>query len=432
MQVSVETTEGLERRLSVEVPADRIDSEVQQRLKKMAGSVRLDGFRPGKVPMKVVQNRFGEQIRHEVIGEVLQSSFYEAISQEKLRPAGRPEIEPTSMEPGKSLAYTAVFEVYPELTLAGMDQIRIERPVTGIEAADVDRMIETLRKQRTTWEAVERPAQDGDQLVMDFEGTIDGEGFQGNKAEGAELVLGSGRFIPGFEEGMLGATAGEERTLDLQFPEDYPAQEVAGKPVRFKVRLTAVEEPKLPEVDAEFAKSFGVADGDLESLREQVRENMQRELDQTIKNTVKNQVMDGLIEANPIEIPKALIAEEISRLQEQARMQFGGGADMKLPDEMFTDQAERRIKLGLILAEIIQANQMKVDPERLRSTIENIAAAYEDPEQVVKWYYSRKDQMSELESVVLEDQVVDWILGQAQVTEKETPFNELMKVGEGA
>jgi trigger factor len=428
----VETTEGLERRLSVEVPADRIDSEVQQRLKKMAGSVRLDGFRPGKVPMKVVQNRFGEQIRHEVIGEVLQSSFYEAISQEKLRPAGRPEIEPTSMEPGKSLAYTAVFEVYPELTLAGMDQIRIERPVTGIEAADVDRMIETLRKQRTTWEAVERPAQDGDQLVMDFEGTIDGEGFQGNKAEGAELVLGSGRFIPGFEEGMLGATAGEERTLDLQFPEDYPAQEVAGKPVRFKVRLTAVEEPKLPEVDAEFAKSFGVADGDLESLREQVRENMQRELDQTIKNTVKNQVMDGLIEANPIEIPKALIAEEISRLQEQARMQFGGGADMKLPDEMFTDQAERRIKLGLILAEIIQANQMKVDPERLRSTIENIAAAYEDPEQVVKWYYSRKDQMSELESVVLEDQVVDWILGQAQVTEKETPFNELMKVGEGA
>lgn len=432
MQVSVETTEGLERRLSVEVPAERIDSEVQQRLKKMAGSVRLDGFRPGKVPMKVVQNRFGEQVRHEVIGEVLQSSFYEAISQEKLRPAGRPEIEPTSMEPGKSLAYTAVFEVYPELTLAGMDQIKIERPVTGIEAADVDRMIETLRKQRTTWEGVERPAQDGDQLVMDFEGTIDGEGFHGNKAEGAKLVLGSGRFIPGFEEGMLGATAGEERTLDLQFPEDYPAQEVAGKPVQFKVRLTAVEEPRLPEVNEEFARSFGIADGDLESLREQVRENMQRELDQTIKNTVKNQVMDGLIEANPIEVPKALITEEIGRLQEQARMQFGGGADMKLPDEMFSDQAERRIKLGLILAEIIQANQMKVDPERLRSTVENIAAAYEDPEQVVKWYYSRKDQMSELESVVLEDQVVDWILGQAQITEKETPFNELMKVGEGA
>ena len=313
MQVSVETTEGLERRLSVEVPAERIDSEVQQRLKKMAGSVRLDGFRPGKVPMKVVQNRFGEQIRHEVIGEVLQSSFYEAISQEKLRPAGRPEIEPTSMEPGKSLAYTAVFEVYPELTLAGMEQIKIERPVTGIEATDIDRMIETLRKQRTTWKAVERPAQDGDQLVMDFEGTIDGEGFQGNKAEGARLVLGSGRFIPGFEEGMLGAAPGEERTLDLQFPEDYPAKEVAGKPVQFKVRLTAVEEPRLPEVNEEFAKSFGVADGDLESLREQVRENMQRELDQTIKNTVKNQVMDGLIGANPIEIPKALITEEIGR-----------------------------------------------------------------------------------------------------------------------
>lgn len=430
MQVSVEATEGLERRLSIEVPADEVNGEVQKRLKNMAGRVRLDGFRPGKVPMKVLEKRFGGQVRQEVLGDLMQSSFYEAVAKEKLRPAGRPAIEPTNMEPGQALAYVATFEVYPEVALASMADLAVERPVTTISEADVDQMVETLRKQRISWNTVERPAQNGDQVTLDFEGTIDGEAFPGNSGNGVKLELGAGRFIGGFEEGLVGATAGEERTLDLQFPEDYHAKDVAGKPVQFKVKVAVVAEPHLPEVDDDFAHAFGVNEGGVESLRQQVRENMQRELDQTVKSVVKNQVMDALLTANPLDVPKGLISEEVGRLREQARMQFGGSKDIQLPDELFRDQAERRIKLGLLLAEVIQANEMKVDPDRLRQTVETIAAAYEEPEQVVKWYYGRKDQMAELESVVLEEQVVDWILGQAQVADKETPFNELMKVGQ--
>lgn len=435
MQVSVETTTGLGRRITVGVPAERIDEEVRSRLKTLAGRVRLDGFRPGKVPMSVVERRFGHDVHQEVIGEMVQSSFYEAVTQEKLRPAGRPTIEPMQRERGEDLQYTATFEVYPTIQPAPLDQLRVEKPVSEVTDADVDQMLEVLRKQRTNWAPVQRAARDGDRVVVDFKGSIEGEDFPGNEGKQVPVTLGSNSFIPGFEAGLLGAGAGDERTLELQFPADYGAKAVAGRPVRFDVKVTSVAEPEVPPIDEAFAKQFGVADGSVAALRQQVRENMQRELQQTLRATVKNQVMDALLQHNPIEVPHGLVQDEVERLRRQTQQQFSPGQSAKqaqLPAEMFQGQAERRVKLGLLLAEIIEHGQIKVDADRLRAAVDGIAATYEQPEEVVKWYYSHKEHLSELESVVLEDQVVDWVLGQAQVVEKPVSFDDVMKPNKAA
>jgi trigger factor len=430
MQVSVEPTEGLQRRLKVSVEEDRIQDAVQSRLKDMSRTVKVKGFRAGKVPLKVVQQQYGKQVRQEVIGDVLQSTFYEAVSQENLRPAGKPSFDDMQSEPGKGLEYTATFEVYPEIELADFAGVTIEKPVVEITDADVDEMIETIRKQHMEWEPVERPAEEGDQVNIDFKGSIDGEVFEGGEGKGMTVVIGSGRMIEGFEEGLKGARAGDDLTLELSFPENYHAKELAGKPVKFEIHVNSVEAPKLPEVDAEFAKKLGVEDGDVEKLRSEIRANMERELKARIKSRIKEAVMDALLKAHDIQVPETLIQSESETVMQQMMQNLASQGlaqqDLKLDPAMFRDQAERRVKLGLIMSEIVRANDIKVDPDRVKAMIEEIAAPYEHPEEVVKWYYGDQRRLAEVESLVFEEQVVDTILEQALVEEKPYKFNELM------
>lgn len=434
MQVSVETTSGLERRMTVGIPADRIENEVNKRLQQTAKRARVDGFRPGKVPMSVIRKRFGASAHQEVIGEVIQSSFYEAIMQEKLNPAGAPSVEPKSMEAGKDFEYVATFEVYPEVTLAGFEAISVERPESEVTEADVDTMLETLRKQNTRFEAVERAAENGDQVTIDFVGKIDGEAFQGGTASGTNLVLGSGRMIPGFEEGLVGAKAGDSLTLKVTFPEDYQNLDLAGKAAEFETTVQAVAAPALPELNDEFFAQFGVNEGGLEGFRAEVRKNMERELRQAIKTKVKGQVMDGLLKTNTVEVPKALISNEIDRLREQAVQQFGGAniQASQLPAELFEEQAKRRVSLGLIVAEVVKQNDIKPDNDRVRAMVEELASAYQEPEQVVNWYYQNEQQLGEIQSVVLEEQVVDTVLQKAQVTDKKVAYEEAVKPAQPA
>lgn len=434
MQVSVETTSGLERRMTVGIPADRIQNEVNKRLQQTAKRARVDGFRPGKVPMSVIRKRFGASAHQEVIGEVIQSSFYEAVMQEKLNPAGAPSVEPKSMEEGKDFEYIATFEVYPEVALAGFESISVERPESEVTDADVDTMLDTLRKQNTRFEAVERAAENGDQVTIDFVGKIDGEAFQGGAANGTNLVLGSGRMIPGFEEGLVGAKAGDSLTLNVTFPEDYQNLDLAGKAAEFETTVQAVAAPALPELDDEFFARFGVTEGGLDGFRAEVRKNMERELRQAIKTKVKAQVMDGLLESNTVEVPKALISSEIDRLREQAVQQFGGGNfnASQLPAELFEEQAKRRVSLGLIVAEVVKQNDIKPDNDRVRAMVEELASAYQEPEQVVNWYYQNEQQLGEIQSVVLEEQVVDTVLQKAQVTDKKVAYEEAVKPAQPA
>lgn len=432
MQVSVEATGGLERRITVQVPAERIEKEIDDRLKSLTRTARVAGFRPGRVPFKVIERKYGAQVRQEVLGEVVQSSFYEAVAQEKLRPAGGPKIEAGKVEPGQNLEYSATFEVYPEIQLASLEGVSIERPVAEVTDEDVERVINTLRKQRVTWNEVDRPGQNEDRLVIDFEGLIEGAPFPGNTGKQVALVLGSGSFIPGFEEQLIGARAGEQRTFDVQFPDDYPAKEVAGKQVRFQVNVSSVSEPQLPEVDESFAKSFGISDGSVQSLRDEVRQNMRRELDQTIRNKVKQQVMDALLEKNKIDLPSALVEQEIDQLIAQAQEQFRDPArrqNLSLPRSLFEEQARRRVALGLIIGEVIKANEIKLDQARVRQMVEGLASTYEHPEEVVNWYYSNRNLLSGIEALVLEEQVVDLLLQQMNVTDTPTEFDSLMNPG---
>ncbi len=432
MQVSVETTSGLERKMTVAVPAERVETEVKNRLKSMAPKVKMAGFRPGKVPFKLVEKRYGEQVRGEVIGEVVSASFYEAVAQEKLRPAGMPTIETTSAEAGQDLEFTATFEVYPEFEVQGVESIEVERPVAEVTEADVDAMIEKLRRQRQQWQAVDRAAQSDDQVTIDFVGTLDGEAFEGGSGEDMPVVLGSGRMIEGFEDALVGAKPGDTVSADLRFPDDYPKQELAGKNVHFEMTVKKVEEPVLPEADDALAASFGVTEGGMEAFRKQVRQNMERELASVIKSKVKQQVMDGLLEKNTFDIPKSMVDAEAARIAEQMNEQLKlragqAPAGMAFQADQFLDEGRRRVALGLILAELIKANGLKADSGRVRAEIERIAAAYDEPEEVVNWYLSDRARLSEIESLVLEDQVVDWVLERAQVTDKSVSFSDIVE-----
>ncbi len=430
MHVSVETADGLKRRMTVAVEEERIDKAVQGRLKDLSRTVKLKGFRKGKVPLKVVQQHYGAQVRQDVIGDVLQSSFYEAVEQEKLRPAGAPDFEPKTMEPGKGLEYVATFEVYPEIELADLSKETVIKPVVEITEEDVDAMIENIRRQHMTWEAVDRPAEEGDRVTVDFKGTIEGEPFEGGEGTDMEVVIGEGRLISGFEDGLKGVKAGDEKTLELTFPEDYHAKELAGKPVQFAIKVKKVEAPKLPEVDAEFAKQLGIEDGDLAKMREEIRANMQRELDSKLQGKIKEAVMEVLLGSHDFPVPEALVTQEAQALARQMQENFARqglkAEDLKLEPAMFRDQAWRRVKLGLLMAEIVKANDLKVDPARVKAKVEEIAAPYEHPEEVVKWYYADPRRLGEVESLVFEEQVVDWVLEQAQVEEKPQTFNEIM------
>ncbi|OED45879.1 trigger factor [Endozoicomonas sp. (ex Bugula neritina AB1)] len=434
MQVSLETTSGLERKLTITIAADQIDGEINKRLQDMSRRVRLDGFRPGKVPMKVVKRRYGAGARQEVLGEMMQASFVEAIQQENLNPAGAPSVEPKVDAEGEGFSFIATFEVYPEIALNDFSGISVERPVADVQETDIDEMIETLRKQSTAFETVERAAEDGDQVTFDYVGTKDGEAFEGGSAEGSTLELGSGRMIPGFEDGLVGLSAGEEKTLELAFPEDYQAKDLAGQTVQFACKVHDVAAPALPELDSEFFARFGVQDGGLEDFRAEVSKNMVRELRQAVKSKVKGQVMDGLLSTHEVEVPSPLVAQEIDRMREQAVQQFGGvqgGFDPKqLPAELFEANAKKRVALGLLVGEVVKQREVKVDDDRVRVMIEEMASAYQEPQQVIDWYYSNDEQMSQIKYVVLEEQVVDTILDAAQVTEAQCSYQDAIKPAE--
>lgn len=428
MQVSVESTSALERRMTIGVPAERIEAEVNKRLQQTAQKAKIPGFRPGKVPMSVIRQRYEADARQEALGNIIQASFYEAVVEQKLNPAGQPSVEPKVFEKGKDLEYIATFEVFPEFEVTGLDTIAVERLSAEVADADLDKMLEVLRKQNTRFEVTERAAQNEDQLNIDFVGKVDGEEFAGGSAKGTQLVLGSGRMIPGFEEGLVGAKAGEERVLTLTFPEDYQNLDLAGKTAEFTVTVNTVSEPKLPELNEEFFAQFGIKETGLEGFRAEVRKNMERELRQAIKSKVKNQVMEGLLAANPIEVPKALLSSEVDRLRVQAVQQFGGNIKPdQLPAELFEEQAKRRVVLGLILAEVVKQFDLKPDEDRVREMIQEMASAYQEPEQVVAWYYKNDQQLNEVRSVVLEEQVVDTVLQKAKVTDKSVSYEEAVK-----
>jgi len=431
MQVSVESTSALERRMTIGVPVERIETEVNKRLQQTASRAKIPGFRPGKVPMSVIRQRYEEAARQEALGDLIQSTFYEAIVAEKLNPAGAPSVEPKVFEKGKDLEYVATFEVFPEFEVAGFEAIEIERLQAEVTDADVDNMLEILRKQNTRFESVERAAENGDQVNIDFVGKIDGEAFAGGSAKGTQLVLCSGRMIPGFEDALVGAKAGEERVITPTFPEDYQNLDLAGKTAEFTVTVNSVAAPQLPELNEEFFAQFGVQEGGVEGFRAEVKKNMERELRQAIKTKVKNQVMEGLVAGNPIEVPKALVDNEVNRLRVQAVQQFGGNIKPdQLPAELFQEQAKRRVVLGLIVAEVVKQKELKPDEARVRELIEEMASAYQEPEQVVAWYYKNAEQLNEVRSVVLEEQVVDTVLQQAKVTDKSVSYEEAVKPAE--
>jgi trigger factor len=428
MQVSVENTSALERRMTIGVPAERIETEVNKRLQQTARKAKIPGFRPGKVPMSVIRQRYEDGARQEALGDLIQATFYEAVVEQKLNPAGAPSVEPKTFEKGKDLEYVATFEVFPEFSVAGFESVSVERLSADVADSDLDNMLEVLRKQNVRFEVADRAAANEDQLNIDFVGKIDGEAFAGGSATGTQLVLGSGRMIPGFEEGLVGAKAGEERVLNLTFPEDYQNLELAGKTAEFTVTVNTVSAPTLPELNEAFFNQFGIKETGIEGFRSEVRKNMERELRQAIKSKVKNQVMDGLLAANPIEVPKALLENEVNRLRVQAVQQFGGNIKPdQLPAELFEEQAKRRVELGLIVAEVVKQFDLKPDEARVRELIQEMASAYQEPEQVVAWYYKNEQQMNEVRSVVLEEQVVDTVLQKASVTDKAVSYEEAVK-----
>jgi trigger factor len=428
MQVSVEAGEGLERRMTVELPAEQIEEAVTKRLKQIGKTARMDGFRPGKVPLNMLRRRYGGQLLQEVYGEIIESSYREAVQQQNLHPVGMPKIEPKVTEGQSVFSYIATLEVMPEITLAKLEGT-VKRPTAQVTDADVEEMLEKLQKQRASWNAVDRAAAEGDQVKISFKGTVDGEDFEGGSANDVPLILGSKRMIEGFESGLVGIVKEEKRNLELKFPDDYRVEELAGKPVTFEVEVSEVAEQVLPEVDEEFAQALGAHEG-VEKLKQDIRDNMQRELKQRIWGRLKNQAMDLLLNCNPIQLPGALVQEEIKALRKQTRSQLqGGSGSIELPDNLFEDQARRRVTLGLLIAEVIKQQQVELDRDRLRRTLEDYAASYEDADEVIKHYLSNRNQMAAIENIVLEDQVVDWVLEQVQVEDEPTSFAALTAEG---
>ncbi len=431
MQVSLTATRGLERRLEVAVPATEVTSEVEQRLKNISRTARLKGFRPGKAPITVVRKQFGEQVHAEVIQDLMRSSFAQALSQEKLTPAGGPKIEPIAMGPGTELKYAAVFEVLPEVVVKPLDSVPIERPSATVTDDDINAMIESMRRQRPVFTAVERPAQDTDRVTIDFDGKIDGEPFEGGEGRDVPVVVGSRQSLAELEEGLKGATPGEKRTVSLSFPADSPNKGIAGKTAQLEVTIKQVEQQSLPEVDEEFCRAYGVEEGGIDALRLEVRKSMERELGDVIRNRVRGQVMDALYRENTFEVPRALIDEQVQRLQLDAARRIGAKDASQVPArEVFEDQARRRAALGLLMGQIVQTQSIKVDRERVQTRLNDLVAQYPNPDEARRAYIQNADAMRQVESAVLEDQVVDWIVEHAQVTDKPMTFKDLTGFGQ--
>ena len=435
MQVSVEKTSELKRRMTVSLPEEDIQEKMESRLQSLAREVKLDGFRPGKVPKNVVKKMFGSRVRGEVTGDMIQSSYFDALQDQGLKPASPPHVVPADQEKeGGGFQYTAEFEVYPEVSLEGVEQIEIKRLVAQVQEHDIDAMIEKLRDQKKEWKEATLPAKAQDRITINFTGVSEGENFTDGKTENYKVVIGSGQMIPGFEDNLLGVEVNVEKTFTITFPEDYGNKNLAGKEAEFMVEVTEVEEPVLPEVNADFIKAYGVEGGDLDSFRVHLKENMQHELAQALHGKLKNAVMDGLYEKIQLTLPQALVDQEVEALmkpyKERATQQNMKIEDLNLPNDEFENQAKRRVGLGLILAEIIQQQKIKVDGQRVRSTIEDMAKSYESPEDVVKWHYAEEGRLNDVEQMVLEDQTVEWLLDQIKTIDAETTFKEIMDQGQ--
>ncbi len=431
MQVSIETISGLQRVMTIGVPAAEVETKVTAELKRISKGQRVNGFRKGKpLPPAVAKRMFGKQARYEAIYQQMQQSFFKAVQDENVKLAGMPTFEPTVDEDGKDLEFKATFEVYPEITLADFGGIEVEQKTATVTDADLETMLDTLRKQNAQWEESAEAAADGDQVVIDFEGFIDGEAFEGGAAKGYSLTLGSNSMIPGFETGLVGAKAGEEKTLDVAFPEDYHKEELKGKPAQFKVTVTAVKKPQLPELNEEFFKGFGVETADEAEFKVEIRKNMDRELDRAVRNLTKQQVIAGLVATNEVEAPSSLVDQEIDRLRKQAVQQFGGGQQLDpnmLPAELFKDQAEKRVVIGLLMNAVIEANELTPSAEKVAQLIEEVAATYQDPEEVRNYYNSNPQQKSQVEALALEEQAVEKVLAGAKISQAEATYEEVIR-----
>ena len=428
---NIEQLSALERRINLSVEMQAIESEVANRLKHIARTARVDGFRHGKVPMSIVAKQYGGEVRQEVLGNAVERAFSNAVQENKLKVAGFPRIEPKTDAADQSLfEFYAVFEVYPEITLGDISTAEISRPVVAVGDAEIDKTLDVLRKQRVQYESADRAAQTNDLVTLDYIGKVDGEVFAGGEAKGFRVVIGEGRTLPDFETALLDVKAGDKKTFDVAFPADYQAMELAGKTAQFSVEVTDVAAPKLPEIDAEFAKSLGVADGDVVKMRAEIKSNLEREVKNRVQAQIKDQVMQALLAVTSVDTPKSLVQNEAQRLMEQARndLQARGMnvADIPMPTDLFEERAQRRVALGLILAEVVQANALTAKPEQIREMIEEIAQSYEEPKDVVNWYRKNPEKMQEIESLALENNVVEWVLGQAKVTDQALAFDELM------
>lgn len=428
MQVSVEKTSELSRKMTVSVPETTVQEKMAERLKTLAREVKIDGFRPGKVPQHVVTKMYGGKVRDEITGDLIQSTYFEALQSQSLRPAGYPHIEHTDDAAG--FVYTAVFEVYPEIVIEGLEQLEIARPVAEVGDVDVDNIIEKLRDQKKEWTVVERAAQEHDQVTVNFSGVCEDTNFTNGKIENFTVEIGAKKMIPGFEEQLLGLEAGANKTFEITFPEEYGNAELAGKVAQFEIDVVKVEEATLPEINADFIQAYGVEEGTEEAFRADVKDNLGRELKQVLRGKLKNAVMDALYEKIQIAVPNALIDEEVERLMqpyiESAKRQKMKPEDMQLPRDAFEEQAKRRVALGLILGEIIQKNSVEIDGDKVRETIEELAKSYERPEDVVAWYYSDEKRLHDVQQMVLEDQVVEWLVAQAKVTDETVSFSDVM------
>jgi trigger factor len=426
MNVTVESTGALERRMRVEVPIERIESEVDSRLKSVGRTAKIKGFRPGKVPAKVVRQRYGKQVRQEVLGEIMQKSYSDAVVQENLRPAGGPKIE-TEKEDGKSFTYVATFEVLPEVELKDLDKIKVDKPDVDIGDEDLDDMLMSLRKQRATWEEVKRKSKEGDRVIVDFTGTIDGEEFQGGTGTEIPVILGQGQMLPDFEKGLKGLKKDEEKTIKVKFPKDYHAEDLAGKKAEFVIKTHRVEQEVLPEVDDEFAEAFNVTEGGLEQFKKDVLDNMEREAEQKIKGDVREQILEQLIEKNPIDVPHALVHEEMHAMQHEAMQRLGiEDHDQAPPMDNFKEAGEKRVRLGLLLRQVIAENNITVDEAAMRTRVEDMCAGYENAEDMVDMYMQNPQIMQQVEPMVVEQLAVDWLLENGKIKAKKVSFKDYM------
>jgi trigger factor len=430
MQVSVETTDALERRMEVSVEKERIEQAIDERLKRVSKTVKLKGFRPGKVPLKVVRQQFGAQVRQEVLSDLMQSSFAEAVTEQNLNPAAGPRIEPLEMGPGEDLKYRAVFEVFPEIQLGKVDGLAVKRPVADVKKSDIDAMVENLREQRPEYVTVERAGQPGDRVTLDFEGSVDGKPFDGGKGEDVAVVLGDGRMLKDFEDGIVGMKAGESRRIDVQFPDDYHSESLAGKKASFDLNVKEVAEKHLPDLDDEFCRAYGVTEGGIDQLRSEVGENMRRELQDNIRARLRQQLLDALLEANPVQVPKSLVDSQVREMQLDSARRIGARDASQVPSaEQFVKPAQRRVALGMLIGELIKVRDIKLDRGRVEERLAELVAEQQDPESTLKAYRGNAEAMRQIENMVLEDQVVDYLIDHAELTDEKTTFKSLMNFG---